>query len=103
MLDAVASTAAEMAADAVERNYLKRLRVENQEANSTAVLRYSPGYCGWHVSGQKKLFEFLQPAEIGITLLESFLMTPLKSISGVLLKTTIPSVVNVRRIPVSRE
>lgn len=85
MLDAVASAAAEMAADAVERNYLERLREENRVANSAAVLRYSPGYCGWHVSGQKKLFEFLRPAEIGITLLESFLMTPLKSISGVLL------------------
>jgi len=29
--------------------------------------------------------EFLKPAEIGITLLDSYLMTPLKSISGVLL------------------
>jgi hypothetical protein len=85
MLDAVASAAAEMAADEVERKYLEQLRVGNQVANSTAVLRYSPGYCGWHVSGQKKLFEFLRPSEIGITLLESFLMTPLKSISGVLL------------------
>jgi hypothetical protein len=66
MLDAAASAAAEMAADAVERNYLERLRVENRVANSAAVLRYSPGYCGWHISGQKK-------------------MTPLKSISGVLL------------------
>jgi hypothetical protein len=85
MLDAVASAAAEMAADAVERNYLERLREEYRVANSAALLRYCPGYCGWHVSGQKKLLEFLRPAEIGITLLDSFLMTPLKSISGVLL------------------
>jgi hypothetical protein len=85
MLDAVASAAVEMAADAVERNYLERLREENRVTTSAAALRYSPGYCGWHISGQKKLFEFLRPAEIGITLLESFLMTPLKSISGVLL------------------
>jgi hypothetical protein len=85
MLDSVASAAAEMAADAVERNYFERLREQNRVANSAAVLRYGPGYCGWHVSGQKKLLEFLRPAEIGITLLDSFLMTPLKSISGVLL------------------
>ena len=51
----------------------------------TALLRYSPGYCGWHVSGQKRLFEFLQPQQIGITLRESFLMQPLKSISGVMI------------------
>ncbi|MDH4217990.1 MAG: hypothetical protein OEW23_04335 [Candidatus Aminicenantes bacterium] len=53
MLDAVASAAAEMSADAVERNYLERLREENRVANSAAVMRYGPGYCGWHVSGQK--------------------------------------------------
>jgi hypothetical protein len=47
-------------------------------------LRYSPGYCGWHISGQKRLFERLNPAEIGITLNSSFLMQPLKSISGVI-------------------
>lgn len=48
------------------------------------TLSYSPGYCGWHVSGQKKLFQFLEPDEIGITLNDSYLMTPLKSVSGVL-------------------
>ncbi len=85
MLDSVASAGAEMAADAVERKYLELLQKGNKVANSAAVLRYSPGYCGWHVSGQKKLFEFLKPERIGITLLESFLMTPLKSISGVLI------------------
>ena len=47
------------------------------------VLSYSPGYCGWHISGQKKLFAFLHPEEIGIRLLDSFLMHPLKSVSGV--------------------
>jgi hypothetical protein len=48
------------------------------------VLLYSPGYCGWHISGQKKLFEFLRPERIDIRLNERFLMIPLKSISGVL-------------------
>jgi hypothetical protein len=49
-----------------------------------AVLGYSPGYCGWHISGQKKLFASLKPRKIGISLNEGFLMTPLKSVSGVL-------------------
>jgi hypothetical protein len=48
-------------------------------------MRYSPGYCGWHISGQKMLFQFLRPEEIGISLLESFLMKPLKSVTGVLI------------------
>ncbi|MBN2345205.1 MAG: hypothetical protein JXO51_02365 [Candidatus Aminicenantes bacterium] len=45
---------------------------------------YSPGYCGWHISGQEALFALLRPESIGLRLNESFLMTPLKSISGVL-------------------
>jgi hypothetical protein len=48
-------------------------------------MRFSPGYCGWHVSGQKKLFAALEPEEIGITLTPSCLMKPLKSISGVII------------------
>ncbi len=47
------------------------------------VLAYSPGYCGWDISGQRKLFEFLKPETVGISLGESCLMQPLKSVSGV--------------------
>ncbi len=58
--------------------------LENRVANQSTTLAYSPGYCGWHVSGQKKLFQFLKPDKIGITLNNSCLMTPLKSVSGAL-------------------
>lgn len=58
--------------------------LENRLTNQSTTLAYSPGYCGWHVSGQKKLFQFLKPDKIGITLNNSCLMTPLKSVSGVL-------------------
>jgi hypothetical protein len=84
MLDAVASYCTDKAAEAAQTIYLKQLREAGQADESTRVLLYSPGYCGWHVSGQKKLFEYLEPGEIGIHLKESFLMIPLKSISGVL-------------------
>jgi hypothetical protein len=48
------------------------------------VLPYSPGYCGWTVRGQKNLFERLGPEQMGVTLNDSCLMTPIKSVSGVL-------------------
>jgi hypothetical protein len=54
------------------------------QEETTVVLGYSPGYCGWHISGQKKLFAYLHPERIGITLNNSYLMTPLKSVTGVL-------------------
>ncbi len=45
---------------------------------------YSPGYCGWPVSDQQALFALLPEAPCGITLNGSSLMSPIKSISGVI-------------------
>ncbi|MFC1484706.1 vitamin B12 dependent-methionine synthase activation domain-containing protein [Candidatus Neomarinimicrobiota bacterium] len=84
MLDAVASLAADGAAAHVEERYEKDLAGRNNRATELRVLGYSPGYCGWHISAQKKLFQALEPERIGITLNTSYLMTPLKSVSGVL-------------------
>ncbi len=84
MLDSAASAGTEKAADITENYFLNVLFKQIDTTVSMQIVRYSPGYCGWHVSGQKKLFAFLRPEDIGITLLDSFLMKPLKSISGVL-------------------
>ena len=84
MLDSVASVGTDKAADSVESHFFNLLSGKGKITPSTGILRYSPGYCGWHMSGQKKLFDFLHPEKIGITLLDSFLMKPLKSISGVM-------------------
>ena len=85
MLDAAASEGAEWAARYMESLYRKRIRENGHFSESTGALRFSPGYCGWHVSGQKKLFEYLQPDKIGIDLTGSYLMKPLKSISGAII------------------
>lgn len=44
---------------------------------------YSPGYCNWHVSEQQKLFSLFPDAPCGVTLNDSSLMSPIKSISTV--------------------
>lgn len=44
--------------------------------------RYSPGYCGWPVSEQQKLWKLLPKGFGGITLTPSSLMLPEKSVSG---------------------
>jgi hypothetical protein len=88
VLDAVASGGAEHLAALVEAEYRRQLESDNLQSRiqnpESKIVRYSPGYCGWHVSGQRRLFAALAPEEIGITLRESFLMEPLKSVSGVL-------------------
>ena len=45
---------------------------------------YSPGYCGWHVTQQKFLFSLLPERPCGVRLSESSLMSPIKSVSGVI-------------------
>jgi hypothetical protein len=84
MLDAVASMAADRASEVLANRYHAHLIEQGRSTPAHHVLGYSPGYCGWHVTGQRKLFEYLMPAEIGISLNDSCLMTPLKSVSGVL-------------------
>ncbi len=77
MLDSVSSAGAEMAVGGV----CERWRQTNV---GTAALAYSPGYCGWHISGQRALFDVLRPQRIAIDLNSSYLMQPLKSVSGIL-------------------
>lgn len=84
-LDAVASERADAAVGLLARQYLDELRQAGRVGSSSCVLPYSPGYCGWHVSGQRRLFDRLQPERIGVTLNSSCLMQPLKSVSGVLM------------------
>ena len=46
--------------------------------------RYSPGYCGWQVQEQQKLFRLLPAGFCGVSLTDSSLMRPMKSVSGVI-------------------
>ena len=80
ILDQVASFAADEMAQIATGRFG---RAEHQGPDQ-GVLPYSPGYCGWNVSGQRALFARLNPAETGVTINDSCLMSPIKSVSGVL-------------------
>ena len=84
MLDSVASEGAEKVSRIVERRFERSLVGRGVRPDLAKTLGYSPGYCGWHITGQRALFRALHPEEIGVTLGESCLMEPIKSISGVL-------------------
>ena len=84
ILDQVASFAADELASIAGRRFHA-----DSARKDMAVLPYSPGYCGWHVSGQRALFAHLRPDEIGISLNDSCLMHPVKSVSGVLVLTPV--------------
>ena len=55
-----------------------------EEDNHKVTNRYSPGYCNWPVKDQQKLFSFFPENFCGITLSETSMMNPIKSISGVI-------------------
>lgn len=62
-----------------------------QEIHQEAALRgysitnrYSPGYCQWSVADQHKLFSFFPEGCCGIHLSASSLMSPVKSVSGII-------------------
>lgn len=82
MLDAVASVGADQLSDVLSERFEAVLA--GRGLDGTRVLPYSPGYCGWPTTGQKPLFAALRPGEIGVTLNDSCLMWPVKSVSGVL-------------------
>jgi len=46
--------------------------------------RFSPGYCGWNVIEQHKLFDCLPAGFCNIKLTDTALMTPMKSVSGII-------------------
>ena len=77
-LDAIGSWAAEAAAEALMEQLNSQLRT-----GESFTLRYSPGYCGMDLEQQRTLFKLAPAESIGISLLPSLLMQPLKSISGI--------------------
>lgn len=84
VLDTVASEAADTLATRITAMAEARAKAHGAAPPASAALPYSPGYCGWHVSGQAALFAELDPGpETGVVLNDSCLMQPLKSVSGV--------------------
>ena len=82
-LDAAASCMASRCADHLAAAFQRHLAAHGAPAG-LRVLPYSPGYCGWPVTGQRALFARLRPERIGIRLGSGCLMRPVKSVSGVL-------------------
>jgi len=80
LLDRIGSFAVENTAENFENN----LRVKHIVENKSISTRFSPGYCEWPTSEQKKLDKILPFKKAGIKLTGSFMMVPKKSISGII-------------------
>lgn len=70
-------------AEAVVERIVERLRSELRPGEAL-TLRYSPGYCGISLSDQRTLFGLIEASRIGVELLPSLIMRPVKSVSGLI-------------------
>lgn len=78
--DVLGSMIAEAATDKLQ---LEIQKIAN-ERGLAITNRYSPGYCKWSVADQHKLFSFFPKNCCKISLSESALMYPIKSVSGII-------------------
>ena len=79
IVDLTSSIIVEKATDQLEKFLEDTINDQKYISN-----RYSPGYCGWNVSEQHQLFSLLTDNFCGVTLNESALMNPIKSVSGII-------------------
>jgi len=76
--DVIGSEVVETATDLMQNNLKETMSAEGIKITN----RYSPGYCGWDVAEQHKLFLLMTDNYCGIKLNDSALMNPEKSVSG---------------------
>ncbi len=78
LVDLIASEYVEKLSDWIEN------KIKLQLGSSVGVSnRYGPGYCDWNLAEQAKLFSFFPNNFCGISLTESSMMQPRKSLSGI--------------------
>jgi hypothetical protein len=71
-------------AEAAEAMVIEQLREHARDCAFAPTLPYSPGYCGMALTEQRTLFSLFGDCDVGVTLTDSCLMRPLKSVSGLI-------------------
>jgi hypothetical protein len=80
IIDLLGSEVVESAVDCMLAELVRQIEPEGYRITN----RYSPGYCGWQLDEQQKFFSLFPDGFCGIRLSGSSLMTPLKSVSGMI-------------------
>lgn len=78
--DVVGSEIVEAAAELMQNE----LEIRMAPSGRNITNRFSPGYCGWDVAEQHKLFSLMPDNFCRIRLTDSALMDPVKSVSGII-------------------
>lgn len=79
ILDAMGS----LAVESIVQQFQTKMQQQFMSRGLDTTLRFSPGYCDWNITEQRKLFALLPDNFSGVKLTDSCLMQPRKSISGI--------------------
>ena len=79
IVDTLGSFSVEKAMDMAQKSVAEEFEKLGKKMSG----RFCPGLCGWLVEEQQKLFSLLPVNPCGITLSDSGLMNPLKSVCGI--------------------
>jgi len=80
LIDAMGSSTVENAMNRIQ----EMLSLDMEQQGLHISNRYSPGYCNWPLADQKNLFALIGDQPTPVRLGESCLMTPIKSVSGII-------------------
>lgn len=80
--DILADFIADAIGSALAERTASLLGQELDNMGTGVSLPYSPGYCGWNIKEQHIFFSLFPPQPCGVSLSESSLMSPEKSVSG---------------------
>ena len=80
LFDSVASIMVEAVADEFQALLEERMNQQGMWGG----FRYSPGYCDWSTQENRSLLRMIDAHSIGVHLTEGGMMTPQKSISGMI-------------------
>lgn len=80
LLDRIGSMAVESLAERFE----DKMRRKYARENKSVSMRFSPGYCDWKIEDQFELDKIIDFSRAGVSLNQSCMMVPKKSISGII-------------------
>jgi len=80
IFDVIGSVVVEKAIGQIQEELITLIKKEGLSVSN----RFSPGYCDWKVADQQKLFSLFPHGFCGVTLSDSMLMNPIKSVSGII-------------------
>lgn len=78
----IADTIGSVAVESIVDQFHLDMEADYRRKGRSVTIRFSPGYCDWHIREQKKVFRMMKSLDHDVELTDTYLMEPRKSVSG---------------------